>query len=148
MLIVFMFLAMEAQRLADGDANARTQELNEAVAQVRGINSLAESVISFNSGVVYPQTIINLLGTTRTDGVVLNSYRVNYANGEILIFGNAQTRSNLLAFKQSLEASEDLANINLPIANVLQETDINFEVRLLYKSLVPTSAVRNRINVQ
>ncbi len=136
--MVFMFMNLQAQSLTSNGAQAKSQELNNAVTQVRDLNSLAENVKKFEDGITYPQEIINLLSKARTGGVTLTFYRINYETGEIILRGTAGTRANLLAFKNSLEGLNQLTHVDLPVSTLVQEANINFEVRAIYTEFLNT----------
>ncbi|OGM31646.1 hypothetical protein A2803_04425 [Candidatus Woesebacteria bacterium RIFCSPHIGHO2_01_FULL_44_21] len=134
--IVFMVLRLQAQSLESSAADGKTGELNIAVTRVNEVNALAENVIKYNQSLVPPQAIINLLSDAKTEGISLNYYKVNYETGEVIIRGLAATRSNLLAFKNSVEALEKLSAVHLPVTSLVEETNISFEMSLSYSDFV------------
>jgi hypothetical protein len=131
-IFVYMVLNLQARELQNNEAQAKSEELNVAVAEVKKINALADEVIEFSEDVVYPQEIISLLSHAKTEGITLNYYKVNYDTGEIILRGLSTTRNNLLAFKNSLESQEKFSGVELPVSSLVQEADINFEMRLVY----------------
>lgn len=135
--IVFMFMSLEIQNLQNGKSENHQEVLNAVATEVKNVNTLADSIITFESSNIPFQKVINLLSSAKTDGVTINFYRVNMETGEVVIAGNAQTRTNLLAFNDSLEEKEELDGVSLPITTLVQESNINFEVRAVYKDLVP-----------
>lgn len=136
-LIVFMFLSLEVQNLQSGQNDDVANDLNVAVAEAKEANSLADSVINHTNSFIYPEKIINLLASAKTEGVTVSYYKVNFETGEIILAGNAATRTALLEYKRAVESHEELSTVSLPITSLVQDTNINFEVRLTYKSLVP-----------
>lgn len=147
-LIVFMFLSLELERLQSNVASAKSQELNIAVAKVNEVNKLASGVLAINQGIVYPQDIFNLLARAKNTGITLSFQRVNFTTGEVTLSGVALTRADLLAFKDSLEKQEKFSEVNLPLSNLIEEVNINFEVRLFYKDLVKTKKAPARLQLQ
>lgn len=134
--MVFMFMSIQEQNLSANGSGDKRQELNNIVAQVNEINSLASAVVDFENKTVYPSTILNLLARARTEGVSLSYYKVNYTTGEIILRGLAETRASLLAFKNSLEEVAELGEVALPVSSLVQGENINFEVRTVYSSFV------------
>lgn len=132
-VIVFMILTLQVQNLEKDGKNAKSQELNAAVARVNEINSLAGNVATFIKSVVPPQEIINLLARAKTDGVTLSYFKINYETGEIILRGLADTRKNLLDFKNSLEKEEKLSDVRLPVTSLVEEVNISFEISLFYR---------------
>lgn len=135
--ISFMFLSLEAERNKGENGGSAKSDLNEAASEVKAVNSLADSVIAFKSNFIFPEKIINLLTSSKVEGATITYYKLNYETGEIIISGNASTRTVLLDFKNSLQSHEEFSEITLPITSLSQDTDINYEMRFTYKSLVP-----------
>lgn len=131
-VIVFMILSLQVQNLESSSADAKSQELNNAVSKVNEVNSLAENILEYSESVVPPQEIINLLSRAKTEGITLNYFKVNYDTGEIILRGLAATRTNLLTFKNSLEKVEKLSDIHLPVTSLVEEVNISFEMSIIY----------------
>ena len=145
--MVFIFLSLQAQALEEGDALAKNQELNNAVSRVNEVNLLAENVIKFESSIVYPQSIINPLSASRPEGVSISYYKVNYETGEIILRGVAATRTSLLDFKNSLESLEKITSVSLPISILVQESDINYEIRAVYGDFVRSQKAAPKLQI-
>jgi hypothetical protein len=145
--MVFIFLSLQAQALEEGDALAKNQELNNAVSRVNEVNLLAENVIKFESSIVYPQSIINPLSASRPEGVSISYYKVNYETGEIILRGVAATRMSLLDFKNSLESLEKITSVSLPISILVQEADINYEIRAIYGDFVRSQQAAPKLQI-
>lgn len=49
----------------------------------------------------------------------------------ILIQGNSSDRSTLLAFKDALLQKKEFASVNLPISNLVKDTDLSFSINVI-----------------
>jgi len=76
--------------------------------------------------------MFNLL-TAQYVGIVVSEFTINEQAG-ITINGNAITRNDLLAFEQRLRDSSRFQDIASPLANIIQETNINFNLKGTLKS--------------
>jgi len=133
--MVFMFLGIKAQNLSSNGLQAKSQELNEVVSKINEINKFAENVSEIEKKLIYPQDIFNLLSKSKTEGITIGGYKINYQTGEIILKGTAANRANLIAFKKSLESEEKLLNVSLPVSSLVQEVNINFELSAVYRDL-------------
>lgn len=139
-LIVFMFLNVQVQGLQNGEAAAKSQELNEVVSEVNKINALAAKVIAFDEKAVSPGEITTILKSAIPPGVTVNNYKINYESGEIILGGISVTRDSLLLFKNALEEKEELERVELPISSLIPEGESTFEIRMYYKQFVKTKS--------
>jgi len=57
------------------------------------------------------------------------SMNLNYATKDIQIQGHAKSREDLLLLKANLEQSSLLKSIDMPIENLLESKDINFNIK-------------------
>lgn len=144
--MAFSFLSLEADNLNSSVNKVQAEELNRAATEVKNANLLADTVIAYKKNYIYPHKIINLLASSVVDGVTPKYYKVNYENGEIIVQGNAATRSALLAYRESLEKHEEFGEVSLPINNLVPNENIDFEIRFTYKDLVPKA--RTKVKLQ
>lgn len=136
--ISFTFLSLQVESSKGEKGNMAGSDLNEAASEVKAVNSLADSVLSFKSNFIYPEKIINLLNSSKIDGVTINYYKINFETGEIIISGNATKSTVLLDFKNSIQKHDEFSEIILPFKSLSQETDVDYEMSFSYKSLVPS----------
>ena len=61
--------------------------------------------------------------------VTLYSLNINNATKGIQIAGHAETREDLLLYKQNLEQSSLVNSVNLPIENILEAEEIDFSIK-------------------
>lgn len=64
-------------------------------------------------------------------GVVINQLAVSQA-GVVTMSGNGATRDSVLALRRNLEANPLFSNVQSPLSNILQRTDVKFEFTMGY----------------
>ncbi len=96
--------------------------------QVREINNKLNFVATIQDDFVpWSNLLKNLAEMTPAD---INFYylKINGEEQSIKIKGNAKLRDSLLNFKNSMENSPTLKNIDFPIKNILEKENIDFEI--------------------
>lgn len=121
---------------------------NETIFQTSGIIKKAEN---FNKKISNINQVINnaadiqkdfvnwigfyeFLSNNIPDGISLYQVNISKENKSLSISGRAETREKLIQFKESLEGSDFLENIDFPIKNLLEKNDINFTIGSKFKS--------------
>ena len=69
-------------------------------------------------------TLFDLL-LTHQSGIIITSFSID-KSAHVSLAGNASTRNNLLLFEQRLRDSAQFQDIASPLANIIQEANINF----------------------
>ena len=137
-IIVFMLFGIQTEELQKSSEHAQSQELNQIATEVKNINALADRILILSLNTNAPQELINLLSQSLKEGIRIDSYSINYDSGTVKLSGLAVNRGALLEFKNSLEENRDFGEIEIPLSNLLKETDINFEFSLVYVPLTST----------
>lgn len=96
--------------------------------KVREINAKISSVEQIQKDFVAWSGIFSELEKIANDGIVFASVRFNYNDKSAKFSGNAKTRDDLIAFKEQLEQSSLFKQIDFPVSNILEKTDINFDL--------------------
>jgi hypothetical protein len=111
---------------AIADTTKEISDANSAIARVRD----GQDAITFS-------VIVEDIASRRTQGISITNIEIAHARTDsvpnqtnIAITGHANTRDQLVAFRQSLEADTALTNINLPISDLAYSKDINFSMSL------------------
>lgn len=87
------------------------------------ITSLRQTVASSSSAL----DMFNLL-TAEQSGILVSEFTID-EKANITIIGNAASRNDLLALEQRLRDSSRFQDIASPLANIVQETNINFNLK-------------------
>jgi Tfp pilus assembly protein PilN len=102
------------------------QETQVAQDSLREYNKIASKVKSGLKKQKEYWNIIYEINSKVPADVVLTNFGVS-ADGMIVLKGLAYTRADFLAFKDGLENSELLKNLESPISNLVMEKDVSFE---------------------
>ncbi len=96
--------------------------------KVREINNKLNYITNIqNNYIAWSFLIENLSQITPTD-VSFYLTKINLKDKTIKIKGRAGLRASLLALKQNMENSIFFQEIDFPIKNILEKTDIDFEI--------------------
>lgn len=89
--------------------------------QIKTINQIQENYVAWPD-------LLYLFNQLITEGINLQKTNFDINENMITITGIADTRDNLLNFKNSLERCELITNITLPLNTLLKKQDINFTI--------------------
>ena len=96
--------------------------------RARDINNRVGMIEKIQGDAVSWSYLVELLAKKLNDDISFSRVILNKNAASITIFGHADSRDGLLSFKQMLEETPALSDINLPIRNILEKNDINFEI--------------------
>jgi len=107
---------------------------NEAAAQIddqtvtddNGLNKKIETFNKIQNEYYDLSEILKTITTLVPEGITINRLKIDQEN--LIIFGKADTRQQLLSFKELLEKSGIFSEIKSPINNYLAENNVNFEI--------------------
>lgn len=143
--LVMMVISLQVDsysRHADSDS---LLEYNQAVASVNQANALAKKIVDIDNQITPYQEVINHIYSFKNDGITISSISINMENGSMKILGNAIQPQSLITFHDDLEADEDIAAIDFPFTNLLEQTNITFEFETAY---VPLTQPSKRSNIK
>lgn len=107
------------------DTDVRTTAAATAVAEADA--AAAQAVAASLGTDVDWRSFLATVASATPPGVSLDSLAVDDA-GAVAIAGEAATRDGLLQLQRNLESSGSLRNLYSPVRNLLQPTDIRFEL--------------------
>lgn len=108
-----------------------SDEFKRVTDDIRLMNNYMERLDRLSAGSVSWSALYDGLDQLVPPGVVLNRLSVT-RDGHIVMAGIGQTRDDVLTLNNSLEASPHFRNIKSPLANILQRTDVHFELEATY----------------
>ena len=114
--------SLSLQRQAAQHINS--DDISQRVLQVKAVIASLHQAMDRPSGVL---PIFDLL-TAFQQGIVITTFSVD-KNANISLMGNAATRNDLLALEQRLRDSSKFQDIASPLANIIQEANINFNFK-------------------
>lgn len=145
--VVAVFIMLLTQKNALSKETAVNEGLStEAQKEIQKINSLSEKTVKLTEKDTQPQTIVNLVSKSLTEGVVIDKYIIDLEEGAVIISGIASTRQNLVDFKKKMDNLDEFGPINIPLSSLLLEQNLIFELNFVYLPLSkPRPATLNTI---
>jgi hypothetical protein len=113
-----------------GSLTKRIDEIAQSVATLKK-DALDIKKISENSEVLSAMVRATLEPLPR--GITLIAARYSPKSGDISFYGTAGTRSALLQFEALLKNNPKIQNVNVPLANLVSETDVPFSISASFK---------------
>jgi len=115
--------------------------------QIEQVNNFSNNALEIVNNNVLPQEIINQIYEAKLDGIEIKNYSVNFLDGSIKISGIANSRDNLVNFKNNLLNNENFENVNIPIDVLLKDFNINFEISFTYSLLKQSKKEAPKLNI-
>ena len=114
--------------------NEKIQEINETLEVADEIQKKTKNTSPF----------ILEFSKTIPQGVLINSFQINTKDNSVNIKGWAKTRSDLLKFKENLEKSDKFDQVQIPLSNLLEKENIEFDFSCFFRESVANPIANNR----
>lgn len=101
-------------------------EISSAVKATNRLNYSSKLIVKIGSQRVFPHKRLDQILQSLQSGVRIINISINENQKSLRIVGQAQTRADLLQFKDNLESKEDISNAILPLSVLQQSENINF----------------------
>jgi len=108
-----------------------TQEYGVLNQKVHLINQKIDFFTSIQNKFFTWSPRIAALTSLTPKNITLYSLNVNGITRNVQITGHAKNREDLLLYKQNLEQSSLVSSVNLPIENILEAKEINFNIKAM-----------------
>lgn len=133
LLLSTLFLQYEFTRTIN-ESNLITQNTENYGTKVKNINNEINYINKIqNENADILALLVNISNITRAD-IKIKQIKFDKINKALTINGFAGSRDNLIAFKNSLESTTFLSDINFPLKNLLEKNNIDFEITAKFKS--------------
>ena len=96
--------------------------------KIKEINTRLNIVDKIQKDFIAYSFILEDLAAKTPKGVVLSFAKLDGDGAMIKIKGQADSRDNLLALKKNMEGSTTFKDIEFPLANILKQKNIDFEI--------------------
>lgn len=117
------------------EKNANTSKSTEDyLRKVQEINDKIDYIANIQDNNIDWTNIIMRVSETINNDIKIDKISINKKNDTLFLSGNAKTRDDLLLLKDSLEKYKNFNEIKLPIKNLLEKNDINFEITTIVNS--------------
>ncbi len=95
--------------------------------KIRQINNELNYIAKIQDNFVYWSNLIEELTKITPNDVTFYSIKANDSK-KVIITGRTKLRDSLLRLKDSMENSSTFKNIDFPLKNILEKTDIDFSI--------------------
>lgn len=112
-------------------ATSQTEDYDK---KVKDINSQVDYIGAIQNDTVTWSKFIEILSKNINSGIYVSQVSVNQKSEAFSITGFAETRENLLTFKESLEELGYFDTISIPIDILLQKENISFSINTRFTS--------------
>lgn len=136
LLVPSYYLSLkQAQAVAMQHGQVVGKAIPQDEAAMASLHSLKESLRSLDGlKATYPTDVLDVVLDARPSSVRLERIRYTEKDDDIalVIGGIAQTRGDLLTFKDALARTPRIVDVSLPIDFLARETDVVFQISFTY----------------
>lgn len=97
------------------------------------LNSQAKNIVALGPLRVTPRTKLEALTKILTDKLIISQWEFDDGKQEIKLSGIAQTRDDLLNFKNSIDSSVDFGHVTLPLGSLETPISVPFTLTFLIR---------------
>jgi Tfp pilus assembly PilM family ATPase len=137
LLTVFSYVGASIMRQTiDGQVKAMrklTQTQATNTQSLLLLNSQAKNIVALGPLRITPRVKVESLSRLLSDKLVVNQWEYDDAKQEMKISGIAQTRDDLLNFKNSIDASTDFGHVTLPLGSLETPISVPFTLTFLIR---------------
>lgn len=144
-LSVYLFLSRQIKILEEAQVDQANSAPEEITAQINNINGISNKTFKIISSSQSTQAVVDKINGLKPQGITISNYQLDFDTGRIVLKGQSVHREILIKFKQALETDEDFGQISMPISNLEQETDLEFELRGFYLKALSKKPIKIQI---
>jgi len=126
----FYVLNLEKNSAAKSYAQQEQQDQYKKLASFqdsfRQANTLSAAALNFQNKHLYWTNALAQLGAVFPDNITLTNISTN--DFKMTVAGKAKTRDDLLNFQSKLQQSACFQNVDLPLSDMVQKSDIDFQI--------------------
>jgi len=101
---------------------------------VRGINNLINYIDNIQQDSVEWSYLFKFLKINTAPNINYSKISINKNDNTITLTGRSETRDSLLSLKTSMEKTGYFNEIDFPIRNLLEKSNISFEIKAVFKN--------------
>lgn len=98
----------------------------QAISETNNLNKAASTIVKVNASRVFPQQRLVKILPAVSDQIIIININFNENLGKLKIVGKANTRDEMLKFRDRLEASGEISNTVLPLSSLQQANNVDF----------------------
>lgn len=116
------------ERIATTQNMREAEEVKEIEASIVDLNSLVTRIgqIEEDSSMEGP-VILGKIARSTPAGIAVSRIAYNSKTSVVLVNGHADQRTQVITFKERLEADPAFLEVESPLSNLLQSTDVDFK---------------------
>lgn len=123
-----IFVINDFKKFAREDQPAKKTDNQDYAAKIKAINEELAAVTQIQKEFTpYSGLVADITGRVPS-GISLSLLKIDGAEKTVRMSGRAKTRSDLLSLKENLIASPILLDVDLPVQNILEKENINFDL--------------------
>ena len=108
----------------------RVKKIQQILGDLRKNNEVLKN--KYEKAGEISSNVLTILGATPT-GVFINSAEFNLISKRLNIQGNASTRAGLLRLQENLKKIPTIANVDIPLSDLVSESNIRFTIQVTLK---------------
>lgn len=133
-LVLFSAKLTLRKRLAEAEVQLERINITRSQAnkEIQSANQLIKELSTAQDSFMPWSSVLWELLQGVTPGIQLKAINLNKNTGTIILTGRADTRDQLLAFRDSLDQQEMITETDVPLTNLLKKEDIDFTVNIQF----------------
>jgi len=134
-ILLIMYLALNVHFIQT--VNETTQLIKSSknnANDVREINNLINYMDNIQENSVEWSDLLKFLKASSPPDINYSKISINRNENTMSLLGRSETRDSLLSLKTSMEKTDYFNKIDFPIKNLLEKSNINFEIKAVFKN--------------
>lgn len=135
MLDIYWVLGIQRSSMIETGSLEQNQgkykELNEYEDKFKEINTTTAILSKLQQNHLNWSSLIELITNVTPEGIYLSDF--TNKDYQILLTGKAKNRESLIAYKDALVASGCADNVNVPLSNLVNKSDVDFQLDFIVK---------------
>ncbi len=96
--------------------------------RINTINSIITELQTIQNSYKPVNPVMNAILADIPDGIQLTNFRLDVSSQQVILVGKAETRDSLLQLESQLKQNQIVKDIEVPLSNLLQKSNINFNL--------------------
>ncbi len=116
---------------SDSADSGKYAQLKQYDSELKEVNSQVAVVDKIQKGQFYWPDLFGKIDSLALPGIKFTGIKTQNYNA--YLSGNADTRDELMAFKEKLDGENCFENVNLPISDLVSQTNVDFQIQFSIK---------------
>ena len=111
-----------------GQYSLVTKNYEDSDTGVKGLDQRLTSIQKIQDDYYTYSDLMEKLTGAANNGIKFSEIRIDAVGKKMSFGGTADTRDSLLTLKKNLEETETFSDVDLPLSNILQKDNVEFEI--------------------